>query len=68
MAKKQRLQPAAEWLSDQFKFEFYAECGGDAQHHSAVLVLGNWFARCDFPPTEDGTTHPTVTAFRAALD
>lgn len=37
---------AAEWLEALFEFELCEECGGDAEDHDAVPLLGNWFARC----------------------
>lgn len=42
------------WLAQQFEFEWCAECGRDHRHHTAVLVMGNWFARCDLPPVMNG--------------
>ena len=58
--------PPAEWLAEQFEFEYCAECSGDACHHTALPVLGNWFARCDYPPSEDATAtpHPVIAAYR----
>lgn len=38
--------PPAEWLKEQFEYEYCAECGGDAEDHDAIPFLGNWFARC----------------------
>ena len=35
------------WLEEYFEYEYCAECFGDAEHHTAVPFLGNWFARCD---------------------
>lgn len=43
----------AAWLKQQFEFEWCGECGRDHRHHTAVPVLGNWFARCDLPAVED---------------
>jgi hypothetical protein len=61
--------PADQWLREQFEFEFCAECGGDAEHHTAVPFMGNWFARCDYPPDEStGELHPIIKAFRKAGD
>jgi hypothetical protein len=57
-------QEPEDWLKDLFEFEFCAECGGDAQHHTAVPFLGNWFARCDYPSDDDGVMHPTIAQFR----
>jgi hypothetical protein len=33
--------PAAEWLAETFEFEYCAECGGDAEHHTAIPFMGN---------------------------
>jgi hypothetical protein len=61
--------PAAEWLAQLFECEYCAECGGDAQHHTAVPFNGNWFARCDFSPPDDGETlHPTIAAYRREVE
>lgn len=56
--------PAAEWLAELFADELCAECGGDAEHHTAVPFFGNWFARCDHPWTDVGYD-PIVVAWRA---
>ncbi len=37
---------ASTWLRDMFEFENCCECGGDEKDHSAILLLGNWFALC----------------------
>lgn len=69
LAKMSNLNiPAAQWLADQFEFECCEECHGDAEHHTAVPFMGNWFARCDYPLTEDaaGTPHPVVAAHHSA--
>lgn len=58
-------RPSADWLTEQFEFEYCAECGGDAQHHAAVPLMGNWFARCNCAPADDGEFHPAVRKFRA---
>lgn len=60
--------PADQWLRETFEFEYCAECHGDACHHTAVPVMGNWFARCDFPPAQDdaATPHPVIAAFHAS--
>lgn len=55
------------WLTYQFEFEFCAECGGDAGHHQAIPVLGNWFAFCLYG-TEDGTRHPVIEKYRAEYE
>jgi hypothetical protein len=58
-----------EWLRSQFEFSYCEECGGDAEHHTAVPFMGNWFARCDYPPNEEtGELHPVVRAFREKAD
>ena len=58
--------PPCRWLRELFEWELCAECGGDARHHTAVPLLGNWFARCDYPPTEDGEYDPTSREYRKA--
>ena len=59
--------PATDWLAELFECEYCAECGGDQRHHTAVPVLGNWFAYCDFEPVDDeGTPHPHVQKDRDA--
>ena len=55
-----------EWLKELFEHEYCAECGGDAEHHTAIPFLGNWFARCDFPFTENDEMHPIVKKHREA--
>jgi hypothetical protein len=35
------------WLKEMFEYEYCAECAGDAEHHTAVPFVGNWFARCE---------------------
>jgi hypothetical protein len=61
--------PAAQWLAELFECEYCAECGGDAQHHTAVPFLGNWFARCNFPADDyAGTLHPTIATFRSGVE
>lgn len=61
-------EPPREWRARQFEFEFCMECGGDAQHHTTVPFLGNWFARCDYPPDDMGIWHPVIRMFRAEAD
>jgi len=56
---------AATWLAEQFEFEYCAECGGDACHHTMLVGLDP-FARCDYPPADDGTSHPVILAYRVA--
>jgi hypothetical protein len=38
-----------QWLANLFEFENCDECGRGAEGHTAVGVLGNWFARCNIP-------------------
>jgi hypothetical protein len=40
------------WLSRQFEFELCPECGKDAADHTAIPLMGSWFARCNCPPSE----------------
>jgi hypothetical protein len=56
--------PADQWLKEQFILHYCDECGGDTQHHTAVPVMGNWFARCDYPPDENGNRDPVIETFR----
>jgi hypothetical protein len=70
--------PPAQWLAELFACEYCAECGGDAQHHTAVPFLGNWFARCDYTLTDaqldavpddapqSAFWHPVIAAYRKA--
>lgn len=46
-----------EWLKRTFEFEYCGECGQDADAHTAVPLLGNWFAQCNLPPEEYQCTH-----------
>lgn len=55
--------PSATWLAELFECEYCAECRGDAEHHTALPVFGNWFARCDHGPSDDGTPHLIIQAF-----
>lgn len=55
--------PAADWLDEMFEFERCAECQGDTPHHTAIPFLGNWFARCDFAPDDEGNPHPVIAKF-----
>ena len=48
-------EPPDEWLRRLFEFEFCPECGGDAEDHDVILVLGNYFARCKRSPFADTT-------------
>lgn len=53
--------PPEIWLAELFETEYCEECGGDAEHHTAVPFMGNWFARCDYPAK--GKMHPVIEAF-----
>lgn len=59
------MQEPEEFLRETFEYAYCAECGGDAQHHTAVIVLGNWFAMCNHPPSEETNwqQHPVITEF-----
>jgi hypothetical protein len=48
-------EPPHEWLRQLFEFEYCPECGGDAEDHDVILVLGNYFARCSRSPFADIT-------------
>lgn len=61
-------QDPQKWLAQQFECEFCADCGGDARHHTAVPVLGNWFARCGYPAGPNGGTHATIRTYRRRYD
>lgn len=50
--------PAKIWLKEMFEHEYCAECGRDHRHHTAVPVLGNWFAYCDRFPVIDCKGEP----------
>ena len=54
--------PFEQWFKEQFELEYCGTCGGDAEHHTAVPFMDNWFARCDFPPTNEGL-HPVIAMF-----
>lgn len=41
------------WLRKQFEFEYCCECGGDEEDHVASLVLGNPFAWCKHPVSDE---------------
>lgn len=62
------LQDPEEWMKRLFSDEYCCECGGDAEHHDAVLVMGNWFAQCIYPPDDDGNRHPIIAEFRKNAD
>jgi hypothetical protein len=54
-----------EWLEELFFDEYCYECLGDVEHHTAVPFVGNWFARCDYPRTEDDSLHPVLAEFHS---
>ncbi len=56
--------PPEQWLAEQFIWEYCPECGGDAEHHTPVPFMENWFARCDYPPDDEGNWHPVIAEFR----
>ena len=47
--------PSDVWLEEQFEFLYCEECGGDAGDHTPVPFMGNWFALCKNPLSEDLT-------------
>jgi hypothetical protein len=57
-----------QWLIEQFECSYCEKCGGDAEHHEAILLLDNWFARCKYPLDESGKRHPIIKAYRRAVD
>lgn len=63
-------QTAKAWLTEQFEYEYCAECGGDAQHHAVTRVLGNWFAVCVYSPSAETNWewHPVIKAFHAGSE
>lgn len=44
-----------EWLESLFEHEYCPECGGDADDHTQIEVMGNPFARCNHPIPDDLT-------------
>ena len=56
---------AEDFLNEYFRYSYCCECGGDAVHHTAILINGNWFVRCDFPPPANCEQHPVIAEFRA---
>ena len=60
--------PPQEWLEHLFEDEYCEECSGDAIHHTAIPFLGNWFARCDYPPDNEGNPHPIIVEYRRLYD
>lgn len=63
-----KVREADIWLKELFEYEHCHCCGGDAEHHDAIEVLGNWFARCKHPILDDGSFHPVVEEFRRAQE
>lgn len=57
-----------DWLKEQFEHEYCAECGGDAEHHTAKSFLYNWFAWCDYPPDENESLHDVILDMRYEFD
>jgi len=55
------------FLDEYFQDSYCCECGGDSEHHTAVPLNGNWFARCDYPPTDNGDWHPIINEFRLSV-
>lgn len=53
-----------QWLKELFEYEYCSECGGDAEHHTAIVFFGNWFARCNYSPDKGGHFHPVIKEFR----
>ncbi len=50
-------EPPDKWLPRLFEYEYWPECGGDADDHEVSLVLGNYFAWCKrsaFADTPEG--------------
>lgn len=41
-----------EFLRELFEYEFCPDCGGDAEDHTPVPLLGNFFALCREERTE----------------
>ncbi|KKN10458.1 hypothetical protein LCGC14_1036390 [marine sediment metagenome] len=39
-----------EFLERMFEYEYCDECDGDVADHTAILLLGNWFACCGTVP------------------
>jgi hypothetical protein len=54
-----------EFLAELFEYEFCEECSGDAAHHTCLILFGNWFARCDYAPDDNGAPHPIISKYRA---
>ena len=65
-SKRINGQTFEEWAASQFEFEYCEECGGDPQHHTPAIVMGNWFAVCAYPPSKetDWKTHPAIQAYQ----
>lgn len=48
-------EQAEKWLSEQFEYEYCAECGGDAEDHIVCSgPFGLPFAMCKFTPIVAG--------------
>ena len=60
--------PPDKWLKKLFEHEYCSVCGGDSEHHTAVPFNGNWFARCDYPMSENGQVHPVIKAFKEKIN
>lgn len=58
--------PPEQWLKEQFEYERCSECGGDAEHHVALPILGNWFAQCKYPRDEEGELHIEIKRYLLA--
>lgn len=62
-------QTQAEFLAQLFEFEYCPECGGDSQHHTVCGgPFGNYFARCDYPPSAETSWgwHPVIRQYKDA--
>ena len=57
---------AEVFLDEYFQYSYCCECGGDTVHHTAILINGNWFARCDFLPPANCVRHPVIDEFRSS--
>lgn len=56
---------AEDWLEEKFLDEPCPQCQGDACHHTAIEVNGEWSAICSYPPDKDtGKLHPIIANFR----
>ena len=59
-----------QFLRKLFEFNYCEECGGGEQHHTVCGgPFGNYFAKCDYPPSaENGWQHPVIAAYRKERD